>query len=139
MHPSGIVPSEDQEVEVLAKAKRRNFTAEYKLGVLKEADRCRASGEVGALLRREGLYSSQLYRWRRARERGELAGSGIRRRGPKARPVDEREAQIAQLERENRKLRARAERAEALVELQKKVSEILGIELPDRDATSGRS
>lgn len=139
MHPEAIVRSEDQEVEVLAKAKRRNLTAEYKLGVLSEAARCKAPGELGALLRREGLYSSQLYRWRRARERGELAGLVARKRGPKARAVDERDKQIAQLERDNRKLRARAERAEALVELQKKVSELLGVQLPQPGTANERT
>lgn len=139
MHPEAIVRSEDQEVEVLAKPKRRKFTAEYKLGVLREAARCKAPGELGALLRREGLYSSQLYRWKRARERGELVGLGPRKRGPKAMPVDERDKQIAQLERENRKLRARAERAEALVELQKKVSELLGVQLPETGTANERT
>ena len=120
MYPAASVPSEDQEVEVLTKAKRRNFTVECKLGILREADRCRAPGELGALLRREGLYSSQLYRWRRARERGELAGHGPRKRGPKARPVDERDKRIAQLERDKRKLEARLARAEGLIRLKKK-------------------
>ena len=138
MDTAVVVPSVEQEVEVLARAQRRGFTVEDKVRILREADRSRGSGEVGALLRREGLYSSQLSRWRRARERGELAGRGVRRRGPEPRVVDVRERQIAQLERENRKLRARAERAEALVELQKKVSELLGVELPETDAERGR-
>ena len=126
-----VVPSVEQEVEVLARAQRRRFTVEEKVRILREADRARGVGEVGALLRREGLYSSQLSRWRRARERGELAGRGVRRRGPEPRVVDVRERRIRELERENRRLRARAERAEALVELQKKVSELLGVELPE--------
>ena len=118
------------EVEVVAKAQRRRFTAEYKLRVLREADAAKHPGEIGALLRREGLYSSHLSAWRAARDRGELGGSA-KKRGPKARAKDERDAQIAKLERENRRLRHRAERAEALIEVQKKVSELLGIELPD--------
>lgn len=138
MCPAASVLSEDQEVEVLAKAKRRNFTTEYKLGVLREADRCRV-GELGALLRREGIYSSQLYRWRRARERGELAGSGARRRGPKARPVDERDKRIAQLEREKRKLEARLARAEGLIEAQKKMAELFGTDLTQTDQANERS
>jgi transposase len=129
---TALVPAE-REVEVLAKARRRRFTAEYKLKVVGEADRCRRPGEVGALLRREGLYSSHLAAWRRARARGELAGLGPRKRGPKPRPVDPNAKRIVELEREVRRLRARAERAEALVEVQKKVSELLGIELPERD------
>lgn len=131
-----IAPSGGQEVEVLAKAKRRRFTLEYKRRILREADRCRAAGEIGALLRREGLYSSHVSAWRAARERGELGGPGARKRGPQARPPDPRAKRIAELERENRRLRQRAERAEALVEVQKKLSELLGIELPPSDERS---
>jgi transposase len=139
MYPAASVPSEDQEVEVLAKAKRRNFTKEYKLGVLREADRCRAPGEVGALLRREGLYSSQLYRWRLARERGELAGRGTRKRGPRAMPVDERDKRIAQLERDKRKLEARLARAEGLIEAQKKIADLFGTQRTQTDQESESS
>jgi transposase-like protein len=123
----------EREVEVLAKAARRRFTAEYKRRILKEADGCTQPGEIGALLRREGLYSSHLSAWRAARERGELAGLAPRRRGPKAKQVDARDRRIRELERENRRLAARAERAEALVEVQKKLSVLLGIELPEND------
>ena len=114
------------ETEVVAKAARRRFTAAEKLRILREADRCTKPGELGALLRREGLYSSHLSAWRAARKRGELAGMAPRRRGPKAKTVDPREKRIAELERETRRLRARLERAEALVELQKKVAQLLG-------------
>ncbi len=69
----------EREVEVLAKAARRRFTAEYKRRILKETDGCSKPGEIGALLRREGLYSSHLLAWRAARERGELAGLAPRR------------------------------------------------------------
>ena len=124
------------EVEVLAKAKRRRFTLEYKRRILREADRCRHRGELGALLRREGLYSSSLSMWRAARERGELGGQGSRRRGPRAKPADPGAKRIAELERENRRLQKRAERAEALVEVQKKLSELLGLDLPERDGAS---
>jgi transposase-like protein len=116
--------------EVSDKAKRRRFSAKYKLRVLREAAACTKPGEVGALLRREGLYSSHLTSWRKQAERGELAGLTPRKRGPKPKPVDPRDKRIAQLERENRKLNRRAERAEALVEVQKKLSELLGIALP---------
>ena len=129
---TGVIPAQ-QEVEVLAKAGRRRFTAEYKRRVLQEADACTKPGEVGALLRREGLYSSHLSVWRAARGRGELAGLSPRRRGPKAQPPDPRDTRIAELEREGRRLRARAERAEGLVEIQKKLSQLLGIELPERN------
>ena len=117
------------EVEVTGKAERRRFSAEYKSKILKEADACRLPGELGALLRREGLYSSNLTAWRAARDRG-LAP---KKRGPKAAVKDARDRRIAELERETRKWKARAERAEALVDLQKKVSEILGISLPESE------
>lgn len=123
------IAMEKRDTEVVAKAQRRRFTAEYKLRVLGEADRCQAPGELGALLRREGLYSSHLTSWRAARRRGELAGLSARRRGPKPRVRDERDARIEVLERELKRWRTRAERAETLVEVQKKVSTLLGIDL----------
>jgi hypothetical protein len=122
-----------EEVEVVAKAERRRFTAEYKLKVLREADRCREPGEIGALLRREGLYWSNLTNWRKQRERGELAGLSARRRGPQRQEKNPLAERVRELERENLRLKRRAERAEGLVELQKKVSEILGIELEKSD------
>jgi len=122
--------AESPEVEVLASAVRRRFTARYKLRVLREADGCTRPGEVGALLRREGLYSSHLAAWRAARERGALRELSSKKRSPKSKPKDARQRRIAHLEREVKRLRTRAERAEALVEVQKKLSELLGIELP---------
>lgn len=121
------------EVEVAEKAARRQFSAEYKRKILKEADACTREGEIGALLRREGLYSSHLAVWRAARERGEIAGLLPKKRGPKVSPPDPRDRKIVELERETRRWKARAERAEALVDLQKKVSQILGIALPESD------
>ena len=118
-----------KEVEVVAKATRRRFSAEYKLKVLREADGCRKPGEIGALLRREGLYSSHLVTWRRQREKGELSALSPRKRGPAPREKNPLAAKVAALEKETVRLKARAERAEALVDLQKKISEILGIEL----------
>lgn len=112
-----------------AKARRRRFTAQDKLRVLKEADGCRGPGEIGALLRREGLYSSHLSTWRAARSKGELAGLSARKRGPQAKAVDPRDRRVAELEREVGRFKARAERAEALVEVQKKLSELLGLPL----------
>ena len=117
------------EVEVLAKAERRRFTAEYKVKVLREADRCKQPGEIGALLRREGLYWSNLTTWRKQRESGELAGLSARKRGPQRREKNPLAERVRELERDNMRLKRRAERAEGIVELQKKVSEILGIEL----------
>ena len=120
-----------QETEVTAKAQRRRFTAADKLRVLREADRCTKPGELSALLRREGLYSSHLSTWRVARRNGELAGLTPRPRGPQAKPVDPRDKKIAELERETRRLQARLERAEGLIELQKKVAQLLGNPLPN--------
>jgi transposase len=116
--------------EVTEKAQRRRFSAEYKRRILREAAACTERGELGALLRREGLYSSHLTEWRKQAERGELAGLTPKKRGPKVQPVDPRDKEIQQLKREVVKLERRAVRAEALVELQKKVSEMLGIALP---------
>ncbi len=117
------------ETEVVTRAQRRRFTAEYKRRIVREADRCTHPGEIGALLRREGLYSSHLTTWRAARDRGELAGLAPKPRGPKATPPDPRDKKIAEQERELVRWRQRAERAEALVELQKKVAALLGTPL----------
>jgi len=107
-------------------ARRRRFTAKYKLEVLHKADACTKPGEIGALLRSEGLYSSHLTTWRKASERGELAGLAPKKRGRKAAPPDPLAKRIVELERQNARLTARAERAEALVEVQKKVAMLLG-------------
>src|SRR6266849_11042881 len=122
METRGEVPTTGEDVQVVAKAHRRVFTAEYKRRIVKAADACATPGAVGALLRREGLYSSHLVVWRRARARGELAALTPQRRGRKATPVDPRERKIAELERQVAQVTARAERAEALVDLQKKRS-----------------
>ena len=122
------VESSSSEVEVMAKPTRRRYTAEDKLKVLREAEALSGRGEIGALLRREGLYSSNLTQWRKQRERGELEGLS-RKRGPLPKGKNSLADKVKVLERENARLKARAERAEGLVELQKKVSEILGIEL----------
>jgi len=123
-----------KETEVSSKARRRSFTAEYKRRILLEVDACDGrDGGIGAILRREGLYSSHLTEWRVARERGELAALEPKQRGPKGRVSDERDDRIAELERQIKKLEARAERAETLVDIQKKVASLLGIPLPDSD------
>ena len=116
-------------IEVVAKATRRRFTVEYKRKIVREADACKTPGTVGALLRREGLYSSHLTTWRAARERGELAGAP-KKRGPVRRVADPRDKRITELGRENTHWRKRAERAEALVELQKQIAALLGTPLP---------
>ena len=124
-----------QETEVVAKARRRRFDAEYKKRIVREADACTKPGEIGALLRREGLYSSHLTAWRRLREAGELSGLAAKKRGPKARAVDERDRRIAQLERELAKQTARAEKAELIAEIQKKLGELVGLKMPDPSST----
>ena len=113
----------------MAKATRRRFSAEYKLKILREAEACTQPGEIGALLRREGLYFSNVRTWRAQRQAGELGGLAPKKRGPAPQAKNPLVAKVAALEREATRYKARAERAEALVELQKKVSEILGIEL----------
>jgi transposase-like protein len=113
--------------EVLPQAKRRTFTASYKLWVLEEAEKCREQpGQVGALLRREGLYSSHLTTWKRQREAGQMAGLKPQKRGRKR---DEEAAEMNELRRENKRLTRQLEQAELIIEAQKKLSEILGITL----------
>ena len=118
----------ERETEVVAKPTRRRFTVEYKRTIVREADGCKTPGAIGALLRREGLYSSHLTVWRAARERGELAGAS-KKRGPARRAADPRDQRITELERERTRWQKRAERAEALVELQKQVAALLGTPL----------
>jgi transposase len=115
-----------EDVQVAAKPRRRTYTAEYKRRILKEADACTAPGAIGALLRREGLYSSLLVEWRRARGRGELAALSAKKRGRKPTPVDPRDRKITELERQLAQMTGRAERAEALVEAQKNLAALLG-------------
>ena len=112
--------------EVVARPKRRRFTAEYKLRILREADACREAGEIGALLRREGLYSSHLVLWRRQREEAAQAQLKSRKRGPKAKVQDPR---VKQLERENALLKRQLDRVALLLDIQKKAGAILGIPL----------
>jgi transposase-like protein len=119
--------------EVPAKATRRRFTGEYKQRILREADAARDAGEIGALLRREGLYSSHLNTWRRARERGELAGLSPKRRGRKEKAVNPLAKRVGELERDKRRLERRLKQAELLLEIQKKASQLLEIPLASRD------
>ena len=115
-------------IEVVAKATRRRFTVEYKRKIVREADACKTPGTVGALLRREGLYSSHLTTWRAARERGELAGAP-KKRGPVRRGADPRDKKLAEQAREISRRQQRTERAEALVERQTQVAAPLGTAL----------
>jgi transposase len=129
---TGDSPAGAPDPAVEAKPMRRRFTAAYKLRILREVERAKERGEIGAILRREGLYSSHLVTWRRERDRVAQAGLAARKRGPRAKVEDPR---LKQLERENAKLRRRNEQLETLVEIQKKASELLGIPLngPERD------
>jgi transposase-like protein len=122
----GQVPVVTEDVQVVAKPKRRTYSAEYKRRILQEADGCATPGAVGALLRREGLYSSHLVMWRRARGRGELAALAPKRRGRKPTPVDARDRRIAELERQLAAMTGRVQRAEALVDAQKNIAALLG-------------
>jgi transposase len=131
METMAKAPHEEQAVEVTEKAKRRQFSAAEKLRILREADACKKPGEIGALLRREGLYSSNLAAWRKARAKGERKGLEAKRRGPLPKVADERDQKFAEQAREMAAWKARAELAEALVEIQKKVAAILGIDLPE--------
>ena len=118
---AGAVP----DPEVRAVAKRRQFNAAYKLSVLEEADRCLEPGAIGALLRREGLYSSHLTVWRRERETGALAALA-RRRGRKA-ALSAEQKRLAGLQAENARLKRELEQAHTIIEVQKKLSTLLGL------------
>jgi len=121
--------------EVVAKAKRKRFTATEKLRILREVEACRGSGEVGALLRREGIYSSYLTTWRKQRELGELDGLSPHKRGPKPNPEA---IELVKLRREHERLQERMRRAELIIDVQKKVARMLGetIESPELDDPS---
>ncbi len=123
------------ETEVRPPLGRRRFTQSYKKRILAELDACNHFGEKGALLRREGLYSSHLGTWRRQREAGMLAGLRPKRRGRKPKPKNPLATENERLQRENQRLTEKLRQAEAIIDVQKKVSEILGIPLkaPDNE------
>ena len=134
---NGKSEEEGTKTEVVAKAKRRQHPAEYKLRILREVDECKGKGEVGALLRREGLYSSLVSKWREQRERGSLTGLSGHRRGPK---VDANAVELVRLQRENKRLQEKLERAELIIDVHtcpggrcqgKKVARLLGVPLTD--------
>ena len=112
--------------EVLARAERRRFSADYKRRILAEADQCLQSGQIGALLRREGLYSSHLTCWRQQRERGAL---GTLKRGKPA--ADPAVKEVARLQRENSRLQFRLTQAETIIAVQKKLCTLLGLPLEE--------
>jgi transposase-like protein len=132
-HANGGVPKpgygQAHDPEVPEKATRRRFTAEYKARIVREADACTEPGQIGALLRREGLYSSHLTEWRRLRDEGGLAGLSQKRgRKPKH---DPQAIEYAKLRRENDRLAERLRKAELIIAAQKKIAEILGETLPE--------
>jgi len=118
--------------EVLPRAKRRTFTAEYKLRILQEADQCTQFGEVGALLRREGLYSSHLTSWRRLRDAGQLQALSARRRGRKVKR-DAQSAEMGALRKENERLRNQLQQAELIIDAQKKLAQALQLTLNETE------
>jgi transposase-like protein len=119
-----------QNQEVLAKPKRRKFNASYKAEIVQEADRCTEPGQIGALLRREGLYSSQLTEWRKQYRESARAGLQETRRGRKPKHSTH-EKEIERLQKENKRLEERLEQAETIIDIQKKISKLLGIKQPD--------
>ncbi len=127
-HSENNGPITTPDPEVPEKKTRRKFTAAYKLSVVQQAEHCRQTGEIGALLRREGLYSSHLSIWRRQQEEGLLQGLNPKKRGRKRKPVDPSAGRITALERENQRLKIRLRKAEIIIEAQKKISEILSID-----------
>ena len=119
------------------KVSRRRFSGEYKRRILEQADRCSEPGEIGALLRREGLYSSHLGKWRAQRKQGVLSGLAPRKRGRKPAERSAESVLVEKLERDNVRLRAKLEQAELIIDVQKKVSRLLGIAMPHED-TGGK-
>ena len=117
------------EPEVLDRPRRRRFTAEYKLRILRELDECTKPGEKGAVLRREGLYSSLTSDWRRKREAGELQALEPRKRGRPAEPRNPLSPAVAQLQRDNARLQEELRKARLIIEVQKKLSAFLQVEL----------
>ena len=119
--------------EVVAKPERRRYSAEYKQKILEEADACEEPGDIGAMLRREGLYSSLLTSWRKQRDDGALAGLEPKRRGRKAKRRDPVAVENERLRREVERLQHRLMQAEVIIGVQKKLANALGIKLPTDD------
>ena len=128
--PTIVPPPMTASPELSARPRRRSFTAQEKLRILAETDRAAQTGEIGAVLRREGIYSSLLTDWRRQREAGALNALSPSRRGPKPAGINPLAAELAGAQAENARLLRRLERAEAIIDLQKKVADLLGTPLP---------
>ena len=122
--------------EVNDKPVRRRFDAAYKLRILEESDRCSEPGQLGELLRREGLYWSHLTNWRRLREEGTLQSLGSKKRGRKVKRDDATTQELERLRRENQRLAERLRQAETIIEVQKKISEIVGLTTPTPQSES---
>ncbi len=123
------------KIEVVPKAKRRQFSPAYKKRILTEVSACTEAGQIGAILRREGLYSSHLNTWRKQEERGELNGQTSPKRGRPAQSENEQE--LSRLQEENEGLKQRLSQLEAIIDIQKKVSELLGLSWP-QSQTEGK-
>ena len=128
--------NDKSDPEVNEKPVRRQFDAAYKLRIIEEADRCTEPGQLGELLRREGLYSSHLTNWRRLREEGTLQSLGAKKRGRKVKRNDATTQELERLRRENQRLAERLRQAETIIEVQKKVSEIVGLTTPTSQSES---
>ena len=115
--------------EVVPRANRRRFNAEYKLRILEEAEACSERGQIGSLLRREGLYSSHLTTWRQQREQGQLEALSPKKRGRKPSVDETLVKELAELKRDNQRLANRLQQAETIIEVQKKLSGLLGLTL----------
>lgn len=126
-----IQATQASETEIPERASRRRFTKEYKLRILEATDRCDA-GEIGKLLRREGLYSSHLATWRKQRREGTLRALG-RKRGPRPKRTAE-QVELEKLRRENERLREKLRKAEKIIEVQKKVAEMIALDEEQGDA-----
>jgi transposase-like protein len=125
-----VEPS-DTNSEVVPQARRRHFSNANKRRILEAADRCTKPGEIGALMRREGVYSSSLSTWRRQREAADLAALAPQKRGPKADPNRADTVLIAQLTRDNLRLQSSLDKAHLVIEVQKKIGLLLGLATPD--------
>ncbi|MDB5772463.1 MAG: family transposase [Burkholderia sp.] len=127
MSPAVKQNDERESAEVVAVARRRKFAASYKRRIVREADACSNPGAIGALLRREGLYSSHLSKWRQEIESIEVAALQSKPRGPKPDAVKSADRRVLGLEQENAKLRKQLGRAEQIIDVQKKLCELLGL------------
>lgn len=132
--PSTVRAESDPEVR--EDKPRRKFTAKYKLDILRKADACTKTGQIGALLRREGLFSSNLTTWRRQREQGLLDAMSPKKRGRKKQEINPLSPEVARLQKENERLKRKLKQAQTIIEVQKKVSEILGISQDQDEGSS---